>query len=63
MSVGSNYRAVDLNFEANRVLNLTLIKTNGSQLGPICNAYEILQVRPQLQGTTQEDCKFIELFS
>ncbi|KAK1351646.1 Symbiosis receptor-like kinase [Heracleum sosnowskyi] len=55
LSVGSSYRAVELNFKANGVLNLTLIKTNGSQLGPICNAYEILQVRPQLHGTTQED--------
>lgn len=62
LSIASNYRAVDLNFEANGVLNLTLTKTNGSLLGPICNAYEILQVRPQLRGTTQEDGKFMELF-
>ncbi|KAL8117881.1 hypothetical protein AgCh_015679 [Apium graveolens] len=55
LSVGYNHRVVDLNFKANGVLNLTLLKTNGSQLGPICNAYEIMQVRTQLQGTTQED--------
>ncbi|KAL1810047.1 hypothetical protein ACET3Z_027037 [Daucus carota] len=59
LSVGSNHRTVDLNFKANGVLNLTLAKTNGSQLGPICNAYEILQVRPQHHGTTQEDVNII----
>lgn len=62
LTVGSNYRTVNLDFQANGVLNLTLTKTNSSQMGPICNAYEILQVRTQLQGTTQNDGKFTDLF-
>lgn len=59
LGVGSRHRTVVLNFVANGTLNLTMIKTtNGSQLGPICNAYEILQVHPSVQGTAQEDGKF-----
>ncbi|KAK1383128.1 Nodulation receptor kinase [Heracleum sosnowskyi] len=56
MAFGSRYRMLVLNFTANGALNLTMIKAaNGSQLGPICNAYEILQIRPWIQGTNQED--------
>nr|XP_043614741.1 nodulation receptor kinase-like [Erigeron canadensis]XP_043614742.1 nodulation receptor kinase-like [Erigeron canadensis]XP_043614743.1 nodulation receptor kinase-like [Erigeron canadensis] len=60
MSGGSNYKAICINFTAKEFLNLTIIKaSNGSQLGPICNAYEILQVRPLLQSTNQEDVDVI----
>lgn len=56
MAFGSKYRTLVLNFTANGALNLTMIKAaNGSLLGPICNAYEILQIRPWIQGTNQED--------
>lgn len=62
MSGGSNYKAISINFTANKFLNLTIIKaSNGSQLGPICNAYEILQVRPLLQATNQEDGNLTKL--
>lgn len=55
---GSRSRTVVLNFVANKTLNLTMTKvTNGSQLGPICNAYEIFQVRSLVQDTAQEDGK------
>lgn len=52
---GSNYRNHVLSVRATGFLNLTLIKANGSELGPICNAYEILQVHPRVQETLQED--------
>lgn len=53
---GSNYSMVILNFTTNGFLNMTMIKTsNGSQLGPICNGYEILHVHPWFQLTAQED--------
>lgn len=56
---GSNYQAVVFNFTANGIFNLTMTKSsNNSQLGPICNAYEILQVEPLVQGTAQKDGKF-----
>ncbi|KAG5528143.1 hypothetical protein RHGRI_028922 [Rhododendron griersonianum] len=52
----SNYKAALLNFNADGFLNLTLVKaSNGSQLGPIISAYEILQVHPSVQGTAQKD--------
>lgn len=58
MAFGSRYRTLVLNFTANGALNLTMTKAaNGSLFGPICNAYEILQIRPWIQGTTQEDSK------
>ncbi|KAK1587933.1 hypothetical protein Q3G72_018382 [Acer saccharum] len=57
---GSNYAKVALNVVANGSLNLTLVKSpNGSEFGPICNAYEILQVRPWVQETNQEDVNVI----
>ncbi|PSS30632.1 Nodulation receptor kinase [Actinidia chinensis var. chinensis] len=56
MAGGSNYKSLLLNFTANGFLNLTLVKaSNGSQFGPIINAYEILQVHTWVQGTTQDD--------
>ncbi|KAG5528138.1 hypothetical protein RHGRI_028917 [Rhododendron griersonianum] len=52
----SNYKAALLNFNADGFLNLTLVKaSNGSQLGPVISAYEILQVHPSVQGTAQKD--------
>lgn len=56
---GSNYRNHVLSVRATGFLNLTLIKANGSELGPICNAYEILQVHPRVQETLQEDVNVI----
>ncbi|XP_021992578.1 nodulation receptor kinase isoform X2 [Helianthus annuus] len=56
MSAGSNYKATSINFEANDFFNLTIRKTtNGSELGPICNAYEIFQAQQLLQATDQQD--------
>nr|ALJ03415.1 symbiosis receptor-like kinase [Aeschynomene evenia var. serrulata] len=52
---GSNYRYIALNVSANGSLNLTLVKAFGSQYGPSCNAYEILQVRPRQEETNQTD--------
>ncbi|KAK9066957.1 hypothetical protein SSX86_014281 [Deinandra increscens subsp. villosa] len=60
ISGGLNYKVVSINFTANQFLNLTIAKaSNASQLGPICNAYEILQVRPLLQATDQQDVNVI----
>ncbi|KAI7736286.1 hypothetical protein M8C21_001731 [Ambrosia artemisiifolia] len=58
-SGGSNYKAASINFTANQFLNLTITKANGSRWGPICNAYEILQLRPLLQATDQKDVDVI----
>lgn len=56
ISSGSNYRDTFMYFTANGFLNLTIKKaSNGSQWGPICNAYEVFQVRPLLQATDQKD--------
>ncbi|KAI3951089.1 hypothetical protein MKW92_047409 [Papaver armeniacum] len=53
---GYNYRVVVLRFTANKFLNVNLIKvSNGSEFGPICNAYEVLQLHSWVQGTLQED--------
>lgn len=53
---GSNYAKVVLNVTPNGYLNFTLVKVpNGSEFGPICNAYEILQMRALVQGTNEED--------
>ncbi|KAI3726410.1 hypothetical protein L1987_66207 [Smallanthus sonchifolius] len=59
ISGGSNYKAISINFTASQFLNLTMAKATGSQWGPICNAYEILQVRPLLQATDQQDVEVI----
>lgn len=54
---GSAYREAALNVTASRSLNLTLVKVeNESDLGPILNAYEILQ---WIQGTNQQDVEVI----
>lgn len=51
----SNYRKAVLNITTdNGVLNVSLIGDSHG-LGPICNAYEILQVRTRVEGTFQED--------
>lgn len=47
MASGSPYLAVNLNFTANGAVNLTLVRASSSQLGPICNGYEIFQVYPR----------------
>lgn len=52
---GSIYEEVVWNVTANGSLNLTLTRVSGSELGPICNAYEILQVRPWVPETDQKD--------
>ncbi|XP_050205737.1 nodulation receptor kinase-like isoform X2 [Mercurialis annua] len=53
---GSNYNEVVLTVTATASLNLTLVKvTNESHFGPLLNAYEILQVKPWVQGTNQQD--------
>ncbi|KAJ7953483.1 Receptor kinase [Quillaja saponaria] len=56
---GSNYGQAVLNVTANGYLNLTLIKASGSVYGPICSAYEILQVRPWIEETNQTDLEVI----
>ncbi|KAG5241030.1 nodulation receptor kinase [Salix suchowensis] len=54
---GSPYREAALSVTASRSLNLTLVKVeNASDLGPILNAYEILQ---WIQGTNQQDVEVI----
>lgn len=65
---GSNYKEVVWDVRANGSLNLTLIKASGSLFGPICNAYEILQVQEinqsygefdlQVQQTDEKDGEF-----
>ncbi|XVF59146.1 hypothetical protein PTKIN_Ptkin07bG0252300 [Pterospermum kingtungense] len=53
---GSNYREAVFNLTAKGSLNLTLVKvSNGSELGPLCNAFEILQVRPWDQQSDYND--------
>lgn len=54
---GSNYKEIVLEVKANGSLNMTLVKASGS-FGPICNAYEILQVHPWVQETNQKDGAF-----
>lgn len=56
LATGSRYLDVVLNFKANRVVNLTMIKaSNRSQLGPICNGYEILKTISQVKETAKEE--------
>lgn len=55
---GSNYKEIVFNVKANGFLNVTLIKASGSVFGPLCNAYEILQVHPWAQETSSEEGKF-----
>lgn len=58
MGDGSNYRELALNVTANGYLNLTLVKASESENGPICNAYEILQVHQLVQETDTDDGEF-----
>ncbi|PIA55232.1 hypothetical protein AQUCO_00800157v1, partial [Aquilegia coerulea] len=51
----SNYKEVKLNITANGVLNVSLIKVEDAVLGPILNAYEILEVQKLVTGTLQKD--------
>ncbi|XP_018625434.1 nodulation receptor kinase-like isoform X2 [Nicotiana tomentosiformis] len=56
LASGSRYLDVVLKFRANRAVNLTMIKaSNLSQLGPICNAYEILKTLPRVKETAIEE--------
>lgn len=59
MAGGSNYRHTVLNVSANGAINLTLAKKSSSEYGPLCNAYEILEVLPWKKETNQTDCKCI----
>ncbi|KAF5191985.1 Nodulation receptor kinase [Thalictrum thalictroides] len=55
----SNYKEVALNITANGVLNVSLIKVEDDVLGPILNAYEILEVQKLVTGTLQKDVEAI----
>nr|XP_016487983.1 PREDICTED: nodulation receptor kinase-like [Nicotiana tabacum] len=56
LASGSRYLDVVLKFRANRAVNLTMIKaSNLLQLGPICNAYEILKTMPRVKETAMEE--------
>ncbi|MCD9645482.1 hypothetical protein HAX54_034443 [Datura stramonium] len=60
LASGSRYLDVVLKFRANRVVNLTMIKaSNLSQLGPICNGYEILKTLPRARETATEEVDII----
>ncbi|XP_048437962.1 nodulation receptor kinase-like [Pyrus x bretschneideri] len=56
---GSNYKELAFTVMTNGSLNLTLVKVSGSENGPICNAYEILQVHPWRPETTKSDVEVI----
>ncbi|KAM1091513.1 hypothetical protein ACFX13_019286 [Malus domestica] len=56
---GSNYKELAFTVMTNGSLNLTLVKVSGSENGPICNAYEILQVLPWRPETTKSDVEVI----
>ncbi|KAI9111581.1 hypothetical protein K1719_017271 [Acacia pycnantha] len=55
MAGGSNYRHTVLNVSSNGAINLTLAKESRSEYGPLCNAYEILEVLPWKKETNQTD--------
>ncbi|KAL2348975.1 hypothetical protein Fmac_002975 [Flemingia macrophylla] len=57
---GSNYTYTVLNVSANGLLNLTLAKASGAEFGPLLNAYEILQMRPWIEETNQQDVEVIQ---
>ncbi|XP_047965266.1 nodulation receptor kinase-like isoform X2 [Salvia hispanica] len=59
LASGAPFLRVTLNFTTNGVLNLTLVKASNSQLGPICNAYEIWQVYPRNAETNAEEVAVI----
>ncbi|KAM7276819.1 hypothetical protein ACFE04_018685 [Oxalis oulophora] len=56
LASGSNYQELSFTIPANGYLNLTLAKvTSRSNLGPICNGYEILQEHSSKQQTNSND--------
>ncbi|KAK9110953.1 hypothetical protein Scep_018472 [Stephania cephalantha] len=58
----TNYRELVFSVSANEALNMSMVKSPGASLGPICNAYEIFQVLSLVQGTHQADLdKAVEL--
>ncbi|XP_020217867.1 nodulation receptor kinase [Cajanus cajan] len=57
---GSNYTYTVLNVSANGLLNITLVKASGSEFGPLLNSYEILQMRPWIEETNQNDVEVIQ---
>ncbi|KAL9666183.1 hypothetical protein QQ045_000507 [Rhodiola kirilowii] len=60
MANGLNYQEVFLNVSTNGTLNLTMVKVPSDSLyGPICNAYEILQVRPLSQDSKPSEVTVI----
>ncbi|KAL8044714.1 hypothetical protein ABFX02_08G063500 [Erythranthe guttata] len=59
LASGKNYSTVVLNFAANGVLNLTLVKASTSRFGPICNAYEIFQSYPRNEETGVDEVNTI----
>lgn len=64
LASGSRYLDVLLNFRANRFVNLTMIKaSNLSQLGPICNGYEILKTLPRVKETAMEEGNFTQEYA
>ncbi|CAI9110561.1 OLC1v1010612C1 [Oldenlandia corymbosa var. corymbosa] len=53
---GSSVLVVALNVTANGKLDLTMVKSpNGSKLGPILSAFEIMRAHPLNQETSQEE--------
>ncbi|KAK6923231.1 Malectin-like domain [Dillenia turbinata] len=57
---GSSYREAVCNFTSNGSFKLTLIKApDGSILGPLLNAYEILLVHSRVDATVQQDADVI----
>lgn len=54
----SNFKSEFYDVLANGSLNLTLVKASvGSDLGPICSAYEIVQVRTWILESDEKDGK------
>ncbi|XP_027360482.1 nodulation receptor kinase-like [Abrus precatorius] len=57
---GSNYTYTVLNVSATGSLNVTLVKSSGSEFGPLLNAYEIFQVRSWIEETNQIEVEMIQ---
>ncbi|KAL5714698.1 non-specific serine/threonine protein kinase [Ranunculus cassubicifolius] len=55
----SNYKEVVLKIKTNRFLNVSLIKVDGAEFGPMLNAYEIFEVQKRVEGTLQKDADII----
>ncbi|XP_028754635.1 nodulation receptor kinase-like isoform X2 [Neltuma alba] len=54
---GSNYRDTVLNVSSTGAINLTLARESSSEYGPLCNAYEILEVLPWMKETNHNNLK------